>query len=273
MPSRLCGMVLAVMLTALSSASGRAAGHHNVAVVRPDPLWLRSVEIALSAWDINVIGVDAPPPGSSLPDAQRKAAELASRVPADAVVWISEADTGSVLWIYDVETQHVGSRILADRPPFDEPTAAAAALTVKALLRTSPLAPLPERLGAPPAAPASSALWVEAEAGARALPVDLAEPRAALGLAFWPRGLSERLGFAIAGSAGLGVPVTTGSPAQLDARFSDVSASASVRTRIRIGRAFQVEPALGATVHFTTLQGSATSDDSAVLAHRIDAAL
>jgi hypothetical protein len=266
------------VLTVLSPVSVQAAAHHNVAVVRPDPQWLRSVEIALSAWDINVIGVDAQPPGSTLPEAQRRAAELASRLPADAVVWISEADRGSVLWIYDVETQHVGSRVLADRPPFDEPTAAAAALSVKALLRASPLAPAPERLNAPPAATAQpiqshSALWVEAEVGARALPVDLAEPRAALGLALWPRGMSEKLGFAIAGSAGLGVPKTTGAPTELDARFTDISMSASVRTRIRIASAFQVEPALGATVHVTTVQGSATAGDAPVVAHRVDAAL
>jgi hypothetical protein len=271
---RLRGAVLLCAAPGLvvAASAAAAAEHHSVALVSADAQWLRSVQIALSAWDITVIEVDASPLGSSLPDAQRNAADVAKRVHSDAVVWVSGSESGSVLWIYDVETQHVGSRVLADRQPFDEPTAAAAALSVKALLRSSALAPAPERVEGPPTF-ARRVLWIEAEAGFRFLPAAVAEPRAALALALWPRGLDERLGFAVSGSAGLGAPVETQSPTTLDVRFKDVSVSPSLRTRLRLGSAFVVEPSIGASFHFTTLEGAATSDHSPVLIHRLDESL
>lgn len=265
--------VLPCLLAALLPSLSHADTHHTVALVRPDSQWLRAVNVSLSAWDITVVGVDVPGPGSALPEAQSEAEDVARTSHADAVVWLTRADPGCVLWIYDVATMHVGSRVLGDRPPFDDPTAAAAALSVKALLRSSPLAPPDHTLAAPAiSAPVASVLWIEADAGARLIPPSLVEPRVGLGIAVWPR-LLDNWGVGVEGAAGLGVPLSRTSPTFLQARFSEVSASASARKRVSLGRVFALEPALGGSLHFTTVRGSALADDEAVLAHRIDGSL
>jgi len=259
------------LLTVCTLDVAQAEGKRRVVLVQPDAQLSRSVVIALSAWDIEVVSVEGPSPGASLPAAERNAADVARQAHADAVAWVSESDAGAVLWIYDVESNHVGSRVLTDRLPFDEPTAAAAALSVKALLRSSSVAPPRERYGATEStAPPPSMLWVEAEAGERFIPRAVSEARAALGLAFWPRGVDEHVGFGLGASVGLGAPVTTSSPTQLDARFNDVALSSSVRTRMHLGRRFVLEPALGGSVHFTSLDGTAGTDDVHVLARRVD---
>src|SRR6202142_4239992 len=258
--------------------AGRCDSKRRVALVHPDAHLMRSVVIALSAWDIEVVRIEGPLPGASLPEAERNAASLARQARANAVTWLSDSNPGSVLWIYDVETDHVGSRVLDDSPPFDEPTAAAVALSIKALLRSSSVAPAPERFGAAPGfAPRPSLLWLEADTGGRLWPTAIAEPRGSLGAALWPRGLDERIGVALGASDGLGAPVTTAAPTHLGAPFHDVAVSSSLRTRLHVGEHFVFEPAVGGSVHFTWLEGTAGDDAQAVVASRlcgsIDAAL
>ncbi len=278
MMRRLPLVALVATLGMFPARSARGDGKRRVALVHPDTHLMRSVVLALSAWEIEVVRIEAPPPGASLPQAERNAANLAREARANAVAWLSSSNPGSVLWIFDAETNHVGSRVLDDAPPFDEPTAAAVALSIKALLRSSSVAPAPERFGATPAPPArTNLLWLEAETGGRLSPSFLAEPRGSLGVALWPRRLDEHAGVALGASAGLGAPVTTPAPTQLGARFHDVAVTSSLRTRIRLGEYVVIEPALGGSVHFTWLEGTAGADAVGVLANRlcgsIDAAL
>ena len=306
---RLPIVVLLTTLGVLSAQIAAAQSRRRIAVVHPDEQLMRSLRIALSAWDIDVVSVDAPSPGMSLPQAARNAAQIAQQAHVDAVAWVSDSNPGSVLWIYDAETDHVGLRVLGDSRPFDEPTAAAAALSVKALLRSSSVAPVHERTGAtvesrprpgavieapsPPAPPPERAaapvvyervdsspyaaprpsLWIEGEAAGRVSPSVVAEPRGTFGAALWPRGLGERLGCAIDVSGGVGVPIATSAPVQMNARFHDWVASSSVRTRLRVGQRFALEPALGGSAHFTSLEGTGRQDAEPLAAHQIDGSL
>jgi len=242
-----------------------------MALVRPDPQLLRSANIALSAWNIDVVSVDAPPPGAP-PQAARSASDIARQAHADAIAWVSQSNAGTVLWIYDVHNGDIDSRVLSDAPPFDEPTAAAAALSLKALLRSSSISPdaTAPMLLLPPR---PDVFWIEAEVGGRTVPGALAEPRGALSFALWPLAFDEHLGFAIGGSDGLGVAVTTEAPTQVEAHFNDLALSTSVRTRVRFGPLLGIEPSLGGSAHLTSLSGTAGSGGARVFAHRVDASL
>jgi hypothetical protein len=261
------------ILGIVASDMACAATRRRVALVHPDVELLRSVVISLSAWDIDIVTAEVSPPGRSLPEAERYAAQIAVQFQADAVSWISEGQGASVLWIYDATTNDIASRVLRDRPPFDEPTAAAVALSLKALLRSSTVAPEAERFGAvPPPAVPSSELRLEGEVGARVAPVQLAELRGALGIALWPRALAERLGFALTGSVGSGADVKE---ADFSARFTDFGLSTSLRTRIRVSSRFALEPSVGGTMHFMSLQGEENllPEQVQVSANRLDGSL
>jgi hypothetical protein len=266
-----CRMLLAVLaaLILVLIASDALAARSRVALVRPDANLQRSVVVALSPWDIEVVTSNATPPGSALPEAERNAEAIARDLHADAVAWISEGESGAVLWMYDVATNHVASRVLGDRPPFDDTTSAAVALSLKTLLRSSTVAPEPERFGASAPEPPPAVFRIEGEAGARFLPHDVSELRGALGFAVWPSSLAEHLGFGLMASIGPGVRVDTSA---FSGHFSDFSLSPSLRTRFGSGR-FAIEPALGASMHLTALNGNALLTAEPLSAHRVDASL
>jgi len=257
------------MFCAVAAVAAGGVGEHRVALVDPDARLLRSVVIALSAWDIEVVSAAEPSPGSSVPEAQQKAAAIARSEQAKVVVWVSRSDAAAVLWIYDAETTHLASRVLGVRPPFDEPDAAAVALSLKALLRSSTVAPEVERYGAASRTAAPSVLWVEGQAGGRLYPGAI-EPRGALGLSVWPREMQEHLGFGLIASVGPGLPVVSPS---IDGHFTDIAMSPSLRTRIRVGPRWLFEPALGATIHFTSLQGTAGTEEAPILSRRLDGSI
>ncbi len=248
------------------AAAAAGASRSRVLLVQPDPELLRAAELSLSSWGIEIAGsaADAPPTGS-MPSIERAAATLAGDTRADAVTWISVADDGAVLWVYDAESHRIGSSVLARRPPFDEPSAAAVALSLKALLRTTAVAPEAERTPrpttaapAPVAAPAPQ-LRLEAQVGARVLPRELGEVRAGLGASYWPALLHEHLGFGLGITAGPGVRVQS---EPLDAHFADLTASASVRSRIALPWTLGVEPGLGMSAHWAMLEPSSTLPDT-----------
>jgi hypothetical protein len=110
---------------------------------------------------------------------------------------------------------------------------------------------------------------VEAEAGARALPSEFAEARGALGVSVWPHVFDERLGFGASVSTGPGAHAVT---AAVDAHLTDVSASASVRSHILLGSRVAIEPALGGTAHWITVEGFAP-DDGAFHSLHVDASI
>jgi len=259
-------LLLCIASLVLLVAADALAARRRVALVKPDANLVRAVGVALSAWDIEVTSADATPPGSTLPDAERRAAAIADASHADAVAWISEGEAGAVLWMYDASTKQVASRVLGDRPPFDEPTAAAVALSLKTMLRSSTVAPEKERFGAGVVVEPPSVFRAETEGGGRLLPRGASELRAALGVSLWPRALGEWLGFAAGASIGPGARVDA--PA-FSGRFSDLTLASSLRSRMTTGR-FAFEPSLGASLHFTTLEGTAVVDTQTLAVHRVD---
>ncbi len=197
-----------------------------------DPELERSIGIALSPWGVDVVPYRTEPaPGASLPQAAYRAREIALDLGTNGVVWVSAGRDDAVLWIYDADLNHIGSRVMTTPPPFDEATSAAVALSVKTLLRTSTVAPEAERFGAKPPPPPAT-LRVEAAVGARASAPSIT-PRVGIGLAYWPSLLKERIGIAVTTTGGPGVGITSSSFA---ARFNDWTLSPALRLRFAAGR-------------------------------------
>jgi hypothetical protein len=260
-----------LVLALLFVASVARADARRVAVVGNDPALKKAMSVALSPWSIHVVAVDSPTPASSLPRAAHEANAVAHRFDAAGVVWITTTDGEAALWAYDAATEQVVSRPLASSPPFDAPTAAAAALTVKTLLRSSTVAPPEERLGAevtrksdaiesspaheaPGAAEATVAerkprshAQLEMGGAARALAGDV-DARLALGGAIFfgtvGVGMSFRFG------PGLGVD-----EARFRGRFDEIGVAPSFRLKLALGGPLTLEPRASGTVHFTRIDG------------------
>ncbi len=112
----------------------------KVVVLSGHPTLDRAVRMSLAPWSMRLEVVDARSPGSSMPISAVRARVLAHELGADALVWISESADGAALWVHDARTGNVTARA-APTPPFDMPTAAALALSVKTVLRVAGLAP------------------------------------------------------------------------------------------------------------------------------------
>ncbi len=257
-----------VLLVVALSASPAHAARRRVVLVNADPQLLRAVVVTLTAWDLDVVSHAATSPGATLPDAERRAVDLSRELSADVLAWISVGKDEAVLWIFDTDTKQIGSRVLSDRPPFDEASAAAVALSLKTLLRSSIVAPEPERFGATPFV-RSQPTWFRAEVtgGARLFPRDTAELRGGFGLSFWPRAFDELLGFGAVVSVGPGASVDN---ASFSGRYSDIAISPSLRSTAHFGDRFVLEPALGASLHLTSIDGTAVAESLRVRANRAD---
>jgi hypothetical protein len=107
-----------------------------------------AIEVALTPWGVALVRVPVDVQG---PDAgtMERARALARAAHADAVVWLAGGVGGTTLaCVYESDGDRLLVRALGASPPFDDTTAAATALTVKAMLRSSTVAPPSER-GAP----------------------------------------------------------------------------------------------------------------------------
>lgn len=229
----------------------------------PDVL-VNATDTALSPWALQVILTPAPlPPDQSraLPEAR----SLARKTGAGAVIWLAPGESGHVLLVYDTFTDRHFSRPLPASPPFDEPTAASVALTIKTLLRHSAVAPPAERLAPPPlpppaapVAPARPRYGVEARASLRlSLPgagdaSAGAEVRVGLGLAWWPAFLPGPHGIGLRLDVGPGVPIKTSG---LQGELQDLTVAADLRRRMRLGRRMELVGAAGLGLHVTRLDG------------------
>lgn len=264
--------LLAALLWLWSYGAEAAPGpsRKRVVLLRPDAAWLRSAALSLASWSIDVVGEDIEPPQSEDERAAEERADaLARRLRADVVAWARDRDPQTMIWMYDVETRRIEVSSVETRLPFDDVGAAAAALSLKAMLRSSAVAPPSERR--PPAPPPwPGTLRVEAEAGGRWQQNSISEPRGGLGLSIWPRALRERLGLGLIASTGPGAPVRSSS---IDAQFSEVTFQASLRSRLHFGSQFALEPELGGSVHWTRFDGTVTLDDEPFQELRTDAAL
>jgi len=228
-----------------------------------------AVVVALTPWDLEVVRAPGAP-GATLPAAEQRARAVVSELHADVVVWISPGDEQSVLWFYDAQTQHVGSRVVDARLPYDAPTAAAVALTMKTLLQSSTVAPKPERAAAPPPVERDATIGIDATVSERWVAGRTMEPRAGLGVARWTRIFGVRVAAAFAFTAGPGVDLAADA---FTGRYTDASLAPSLRARFDLGRIVAIEPQVGATLHLTTLDGVVAPDLAPIHARRADGSL
>jgi hypothetical protein len=117
-----------------------AHGSPKVVVLSGNPRLDRALRMSLAPWSMRLEVVTARSPGSSMPISAMRARVLAEELSADALVWVVDTPEGAALWVHDARTGNVTARSTPS-PPFDVPTAAALALSVKTVLRASGLAP------------------------------------------------------------------------------------------------------------------------------------
>lgn len=248
----------------------------RVLLIDPGSELERAVRAALEPWQLAISVISAPSPGSSAPLSHQRASALAAREQAATVVWISTHEAGYALWIYDVTSQHVHARPLSSAPPYEGPQAAAAALTLKTLLRHSESAPREQRFGAEPreaaqpeptrpkaALPAArppstsqvtprgpSRIEPDAAPAARFAFIDnrSIEPRIGLGVTVWPRG--GMFGFALRTAFG---PDHRLKEARFQGALSSITAGAALRLRWEPRRWLRVAAGLAALCDFTRL--------------------
>lgn len=236
-----------------------------------------AISHALSPWGLRVFLVTVSDVGSSdMPRAASQARDIASKAPAEALVWITTIAGGNAsdsLWIYDAATQAIVVRPLGASPPIDPATAASIALSVKTLLRSTTVAPIHEQTAPPPPprppeiAPApiptpkgpapplraAQRLRLEAAVGIRVLPgVARVEPRPSMAMSYWPSFLSGRFGLAVGAALGPGISVDENA---FTGTYTDTALTAALRFRIPVS-AFEIELAGGTSAHFTRIDGN-----------------
>lgn len=271
----LLALLLAVLALA-TPADAHAEAERVVLAGVPDNL-ADATHTVLVPWQIEIVRTHQPLTAD--PDqARRDAGVVAERARAGAVVWLAPAAPGFTLWVYDTSSRQVHSRPLATAPPFDEPTAASVALSIKTMLRHSSVAPPAERIAPTPAPAPAPAPGLDLETGqslevfeilARAslrLSVPAPdpdqpgiEPRLALGAAWWPA-FAAGFGASVEVELGPGLSV---SKSGLRGELEDVSASLAVHRRVpwnawQDGRVAFV-PALGLGLHVMHLTGDLQS--------------
>jgi hypothetical protein len=221
----------------------------RVILVGGNPLLQRQIEIALQAWNLEIMAVAEAPLVPQMPRAALQARDIAAQHGASGVVWIGELAHEYSLWFYDAQSDQVVTRPLGGGEPEDAATAAGLALTVKTLLRASTVAPPEERIGAAPRGP--GALRIEAAGGGQ-LATGVGEGfdlRLDAALAWWP----GRLGVAARVRTG---PGTTVDATRFSGRFGDTSFGAALRTHFALTPALVLEPGVGMSLHRTTLDGA-----------------
>lgn len=241
-------MSRAVLLLVMWTATATAAPPSRVLVADPDPELVRAINTSLIPWQITVI---AEP---DVPD-EAHAHARADAVDAQFIVWRERGQ----LVVFDRE--HGSSeRRTTIAGAFDPVSAAAAALTIKTMLRLPPLPETPEGDGTidgiitPVAPPASSgpalrmqvgvgarlARGSQTDVGGRALLAVLVRPTSALGL---------RVG--IAGDLNTSSDVTKSG---FKGTWSDWTVLAIATWSWSVGR-FEIGPTLGAGVSRSHLDG------------------
>ena len=274
----------------------------RVVLVEPGASLEAAVLAALEPWGVALVAVPAASPGAEMPGSSEAARVIAEQHDASAVVWVSSTDGGHALWVYDVADDRVSARALATAPPFDEPSAAAIALSVKTLLRHSHVAPeaerwaaaaerfgdpaLPEEVSdAPPpavvepgpgAAPpavleAPRLLFLRTSLGARFLHTDpgSVEPRLSLGVLARPFE-GELVGLALDLASGPGVGI---GDARFDGRLVDGEAFVTVVLRTSSRVPFGLAAELGGGLSVALLDGVLVDNAAPIDVWRVNGAL
>jgi len=276
-----------------STASVAYAGDGRVVVIDVDPRVADALVVALSPWSLTVVRAPGPSPASDVDAAAARARVVASDLHAGAVVWIAPPrppDEQATLWVYDAQTLELAVRPLTVWAPFDDAGAAAVALSVKTVLRASPLIatepPVPDTTP-PPAAPAAPVVEVapapaapppgirwrfEALVGARA-PTGAAaavEPRATLGASAWPSRFAGHAGLGLDLQAGPGVSVATGA---FQGELRQGSLDLTARLRSPVGPWLALELDGGAALVLASLDGQTVPESAPLHALRLDPAV
>jgi hypothetical protein len=252
----------AVACFGLSPAA--AAAGHRVAAVDPDPQVARALDVALSPWDVTLVEVHLESPGATMPIALDRARSIAQGVDAEVVVWVSSADDGYAVWIYDSASDHASARKLDQAPPFDGPTAAGVALSVKTLLRGTVVAPPAERFGAG----AGERPWrigLSAGVSSRTTASSPVEARFGLQASGWARYWGAVLDLETG-------PGTHPASAALAGTLTDSSVRIALAARWPVSTTVAIEPSLGGALHWEHLDGVVVSDASSASIDRLDGA-
>jgi hypothetical protein len=250
-------------------ASPAWAEPRRVALVEADQQLEHAVAVALSPWGVSASVATGPTPGTELPGAARRAAALARRLRVDVVVWVTATDRGSVLWMYDLDTDEVSTRELGESPPFSDPAAASVALSLKTLLRATTVAPSTERFGvAPPVerAPHAGRLTLAAGGDLRFLASDTNEVRASVDGVWWFQPAPTRLGLGLGFAAGPGVSIVH---QDFSGQFRQLSLSGALTWQVVGNRWLASSLFAGGSAHFSELSGFSQSVGDGVVARRI----
>ncbi len=146
MPRRsIAALAVVGVLFCVVGAAG--ASPRRVAVLQPDPELYRAVSLALSPWGIQTTRSAAAGPAAASQNVVQAAAELSRRLHVEALVWVTALGDDSLLWVFDAGAEALTTRPLTESPPFSGASAAAVALSVKTVLRSSALSPDRERYG------------------------------------------------------------------------------------------------------------------------------
>jgi hypothetical protein len=250
-------------LLALAAASGPAAAEVDRIVLVDVPANVEAaVRATLEPWHVELIVVHGPTPGPSMPSSAEKAHAISQRHDAGAAAWIADDGSGSALWIFDGESDRTVARRLASPPPYDDPTAAAVALSIKTLLRFSAVAPPVERLApderepAPVAATPDAAdrvvLVVRSGLRRRDTGVGAYEPR--IGLGARVRVPAFGLDLALDGGVRLGSGETLAGPTYAG-HFEDVALVGRLGLDLGRGR-LHLLPMVGGGLHLTSVDGT-----------------
>jgi hypothetical protein len=223
-----------------------------------------AVSVALTPWNLHVVPSEAPVPPADVPRATKEAHAIAWQGGAAGVVWIGDHS----LVVYDAENDQLVSRALAQLPPYDPPTAAAIALSVKTLLRSSTVAPVEERIGAEAAAKPAPPPEPESRIEIVKPPEPLPPPPSSfvsieVGGAFW----SGRFGTGIAVRVGPGLGVEE---PRFRGHFDEITVAPSLRYRQPLTAWLRVEPRVGASLHATRIDGVAIATAKPADAKRLD---
>jgi hypothetical protein len=137
--------VIVALVLASASSQGAARGRIALVGVGADDELAHAVEVGLTPWGVAVVR-SAADLRDATPATFASARALAHEERLDAVIWLAIRGSGpAVVCMYDADSDRVLTRTLGASPPFDQPSAAAAALTIKAMLRSSAVAPPEER--------------------------------------------------------------------------------------------------------------------------------
>src|SRR5262249_37161994 len=104
----LCPLVLHLMMVGQP---------RRVVLINGNALLRHQIDVALAAWNLEVMPVESPPLIPQMPRAALRAREIAAEHGASGVVWIGELAHEYSLWFYDAATDQVVTRPLGGGEP------------------------------------------------------------------------------------------------------------------------------------------------------------